>query len=63
MKRSFPILKTLVIVVLLLIGFFTVEGPWRSVDPAPAADDNITQEGGDDVDETPPSAEGDINEP
>lgn len=57
------LLLTAAIIVLLVIGYFTIDGPWRTVDPAPPEDDNVTLEGGADVDDTPPSAEQDIDDP
>lgn len=63
-KRDiFPLLITAIVVVLLVIGYFTVEGPWRTIDPSAPADQGVTTEGGEEVDETPPSAEGDITDP
>lgn len=63
MRRLYPILFTLVIVVLLIIGFFAVEGPWRTTDPGAPQDQVPTADAPGDVDETPRSAEQNIDEP
>lgn len=63
MRRLYPILLTLAIVVLLIIGFLTVEGPWRTTDPGVPQDQVPAADAPEDVDETPRSAEQNIDEP
>lgn len=61
MRRLYPILLTLVIVVLLVIGFFTVEGPWHTVEPGVPQVQDTTADAPEEVDEVPRSAEGNID--